>query len=276
MAALGVIEMVDENMANAARVHAIESGKTHEGRTLIAFGGGGPVHACRVAEKVGIRHVLVPSGAGVGSAIGFLRAPVGYEVVRSLYQRFSTFDVAAVNALLADMEAEAAAVVAQGSFGASVMQRRIAYMRYVGQGHEIPVPLPPRPLDEDDVPRIRAAYDAEYTKSYDRPVPGSDVEIMSYAVLVATVPDDEPAMPISGEEAAFAPDATVARTQLVRDTTTGEVSPWSVFDRTALSPGITINGPAVIAEDETSTLVSPGWRATLNGLGYIELTQETA
>ena len=77
MAALGVIEMVDENMANAARVHAIESGKTYEGRTLIAFGGGGPVHACRVAEKVGISRVLVPSGAGVGSAIGFLRAPVG-------------------------------------------------------------------------------------------------------------------------------------------------------------------------------------------------------
>ena len=118
MAALGVIEMVDENMANAARVHAIESGKTYEGRTLIAFGGGGPVHACRVAEKLGIRHVLVPSGAGVGSAIGFLRAPVGYEVVRSLYQRFSTFDVVAVNTLLADMEAEAMAVVAQGSFGA--------------------------------------------------------------------------------------------------------------------------------------------------------------
>ena len=93
MAALGVIEIVDENMANAARVHAIESGKTYEGRTLIAFGGGGPVHACRLAEKVGIRRVLVPSGAGVGSAIGFLRAPVGYEVVRSLYQRLSTFDV---------------------------------------------------------------------------------------------------------------------------------------------------------------------------------------
>ena len=182
MAALGVIEMVDENMANAARVHAIESGKTYEGRTLIAFGGGGPVHACRVAEKVGIRHVLVPSGAGVGSAIGFLRAPVGYEVVRSLYQRFSTFDVVAVNTLLADMEAEAMEVVAQGSFGAPITQSRIAYMRYVGQGHEIPVPLPSRPLGEEDVPQIRAAYDTEYTRFYDRPVPGSDVEIMSYAV----------------------------------------------------------------------------------------------
>jgi N-methylhydantoinase A len=276
MAALGVIEMVDENMANAARVHAIESGKTYEGRTLIAFGGGGPVHACRVAEKLGIRHVLVPSGAGVGSAIGFLRAPVGYEVVRSLYQRFSTFDVVAVNTLLADMEAEAMEVVAQGSFGAPTTQSRIAYTRYVGQGHEIPVPLPSHPIGEEDVPQIRAAYDAQYTRFYDRPVPGSDVEIMSYAVLVATIPKDDPGTPVVGDDAVFVPDAVPARTQLVRDTTTGEVSPWSVYDRTALAPGAHIVGPAIVAEDETSTLVCRGWSARVNGLGYIELTQETA
>ncbi len=142
MAALGVIEIVDENMANAARVHAIESGKTYEGRTLIAFGGGGPVHACRLAEKIGISRVLVPSGAGVGSAIGFLRAPVGYEVVRSLYQRLSTFEIDAVNALLTSMFDEAAAVVERGRLGALMTQTRIAFMRYVGQGHEIPVLLP--------------------------------------------------------------------------------------------------------------------------------------
>jgi len=276
MAALGVIEMVDENMANAARVHAIESGKTYEGRTLIAFGGGGPVHACRVAEKVGIRHVLVPSGAGVGSAIGFLRAPVGYEVVRSLYQRFSSLDVAAVNTLLADMEAEAMEVVAQGSFGAPVRPSRIAYMRYVGQGHEIPVTLPARPLGDEDVAEIRAAYDVEYTRFYDRPVPGSDVEIMSYAVLVATVPDDDPGMPGVGDDAVLVADVAPTHTQLVRDTMTGEVSPWSVYDRAKLLPGAQIAGPAIIAEDETSTLVCHGWSATVNGLGYIELTQETA
>ena len=90
MAALGIVEIVDENMANAARVHAIESGKTFDERTLIAFGGGGPVHATRIAEKVGISRVIVPLGAGVGSAIGFLRAPFGYNVVRSFYQRMGT------------------------------------------------------------------------------------------------------------------------------------------------------------------------------------------
>jgi len=272
MAALGVVEMVDENMANAARVHAIESGKTYEGRTLIAFGGGGPVHACRVAEKVGIGHVLVPSGAGVGSAIGFLRAPVGYEVVRSLYQRFSTFDVAAVNGLLADMEAEATAVVAQGSFGAPTTQSRVAYMRYVGQGHEIPVPLPARRLEAADVGEIRTAYDVEYTRFYDRPVPGSDVEIMSYAVLVSTVPHDEQAPVMTADAAAVGAPAP-ARTQLVRDTGTGEVAPWPVYDRVVLARGVCIAGPAIIAEDETSTLVGRGWRATINGLGYIEMSR---
>jgi N-methylhydantoinase A len=265
LAALGVIEMIDENMANAARVHAIESAKTTEGRTLIAFGGGGPVHACRVAEKLGIGRVLVPSGAGVGSAIGFLRAPVGYEVVRSLYQRFLTFNVAAVNELLDDMLAEAAAVVAEGSFGAPITQRRIAYMRYVGQGHEIPVPLPARRLEQADVAAIRAAYDAEYSRFYDRPVPGSDVEIMSYAVLVATVPEPWPEAPPA------APRAAPARTQAVRDTATGEVTDWLLVDRVALMAGEAVRGPAIIAEDETSTLIGPGWTASMNALGYIDL-----
>ncbi len=272
MAALGVVEMVDENMANAARVHAIESGKTYSGRTLIAFGGGGPVHACRVAEKIGITRVLVPLGAGVGSAIGFLRAPVGYEVVRSLYQRFSSFDVDAVNALLADMQREAETVVAEGGFGAPTTETRTAHMRYVGQGHEIPVPLPVRTLHADDVALIRARYDEEYTKFYDRPVPGSDVEVMSYAVMVTTLPEEVDPLPPSARM--FASDGSATGTRPVRETTTGDVSPWMVFDRTALVPGATIDGPAIIAEDETSTLVGPGWRATMTSVGYIDLLRK--
>jgi N-methylhydantoinase A len=272
MAALGVVEMVDENMANAARVHAIESGKTYEGRTLIAFGGGGPVHAYRVAEKLGISRVLIPSGAGVGSAIGFLRAPVGYEVVRSLYQRFSTFDVEAVNALLSDMEREADSVVARGSFGAATTRTRLAFMRYVGQGHEIPVELPLHTLTEADVPAIRVAYDAAYSRFYDRPVPGSDVEIMSYAVTVVTeTAEDAPRVPmVIGQGTNF------ARMQVVRDTATGAVSDWPVHDRASLAAGSRVRGPAIVAEDETSTLVGPGWSASVNKIGYIQLLREDA
>ena len=271
MAALGVIEIVDENMANAARVHAIESGKTYEGRTLIAFGGGGPVHACRLAEKVGIRRVLVPSGAGVGSAIGFLRAPVGYEVVRSLYQRLTTFDTEAVNALLTSMHDEAFTVVDQGRFGAALTETRVAFMRYVGQGHEIPVPLPVRTLTVADVPGIRAAYEQEYAKFFDRAVPGSDIEVLSYAVVLTTETPDIAVAPPPVQAGA----AVRSGTQTVRDTATGAVSAWSVFNRAELVPGTSVTGPAIVAEDETSTLVGPGWRATVNAVGYIEMTRET-
>ena len=272
MAALGVVEMVDETMANAARVHAIESGKTYAGRTLIAFGGGGPVHACRVAEKVGIDRVLVPSGAGVGSAIGFLRAPVAYEGVRSLYQRFAAFDRAAVNALLAGMAAEAAAVVARGALVAATVEARLSYMRYVGQGHEIAVALPARDLATDDVAAIRALYDSEYTRFYDRPVPGSDVEVLSFAVTVAT--ETEAVEPVAAVDDAPVPMAV--RRQVVRDTATGEVAEWVVYDRAGFAPGAAVTGPCIVAEAETSTLVGPGWTCLMDSLGYLDLTQESA
>jgi N-methylhydantoinase A len=272
MAALGVIEVVDENMANAARVHAIESGKGFEGRTLIAFGGGGPVHGYRVAEKIGVRRILVPTGAGVGSAIGFLRAPVAYEVVRSLYQRLAGFDLSAVNALLAEMAREAREVVARGAFDAELVESRLAYMRYVGQGHEIPVALPARDLAAADVAAIRARYEEEYARFYDRPVPGSDVEVLSFAVTVAT--ESEPVEPVA--EVYDAPAPLPSRRQAVRDTASGEVSDWPVYDRDAVPPGAILPGPCIIAEAETSTLVGPGWSCRMDGMGYLELTQESA
>ncbi|HEX4261843.1 MAG TPA: hydantoinase/oxoprolinase family protein [Acetobacteraceae bacterium] len=269
MAALGIVEMVDENMANAARVHAIESGKSFGDRVLIAFGGGGPVHATRIAEKLGIARVLVPSGAGVGSAIGFLRAPVGYEVVRSLYQRLSRLDVPAVNALLAAMEQEAEDVVRQGIFGEPLERQRIGFMRYLGQGHEIAVALPARALGPNDAAAIRDAYEAEYRRVFDRPVPGSEIEATSWAVIVATAPR---AVPAAGS-APSPHDARPARRQRVRDSATGALADWPVFDRAALSPGSRIAGPAIVAEDETSTLLGAVWSAAVDAQGYLHLTR---
>ena len=184
---------------------------------------------------------------------------------------FPRFDVAAVNDLLDDMRREAEAAVAKGSFGAPTVETRTAYMRYVGQGHEIPVPLPNTVLGGEDVGLIRARYDEEYARFFDRPVPGSDVEIMSYAVVVTTV-TDEVAVP-AREERLFSAEAVPVRTQLVRDTTTGAVSEWAIYDRSALAADAVIVGPAIVAEDETSTLIGPGWTATVNGLGYIEIAR---
>ena len=263
-AAGGVVEMVDETMANAARIHAIESGKSFSGRTVIAFGGGGPVHACRVAEKIGSERIIVPPGAGVGSAIGFLRAPVGYEVVRSQYARLGRFDPVAAHDLLAAMAADAAAVVEPGRFGAPTRTVRTAFMRYVGQGHEIPVRLSDGPLH---AAALRAAFDAEYARFYDRPVPGSDVEVMSYAVSVATEVSSlaDPPPPTRPPEP--------PRMQRVRDPVGGAVTDWPVHDRSAMPPGTTVRGPAIIAEDETSTLVGAAWSATIDDRGLIVMTR---
>ena len=167
---------------------------------------------------------------------------------------------------------EARAVVDQGRLGETLTETRIAFMRYVGQGHEIPVPLPIRTLSAADVAAIHSVYETEYSKFFDRPVPGSDVEVMSYAVvLTTTIPDIAAAEPVT---ASSSPQS--ARTQMVLDTSTGVMSAWAVFDRGALTIGASVSGPAIIAEDETSTLISPGWRGFVNGLGYIEIDQETA
>ena len=156
LAAFGVSEIVDENMANAARVHAIESGKDARGRTLVAFGGAAPLHAARLADKLGLDRVVVPSNAGVGSAVGFLRAPIAYEIVRSQLQRLDAFDAAAANALLAAMREEAEAIVRRGEPDAPLSETRSAFMRYRGQGHEIAVPVPARPYRADDAGELLA------------------------------------------------------------------------------------------------------------------------
>jgi N-methylhydantoinase A len=191
-------------------------------------------------------------------------------VVKSLYQRFRQLRRRRGERTPRRDVDEASEVVAQGAFGQPIEERRLAFMRYVGQGHEIAVALPPRALAPDDVAAIRAAYDAEYTRFYDRPVPGSDVEILSFAVTVATLV--EAVEPVA--EVADAPAPAPVRTQRVRDTASGEVADWAVYDRDAMAPGAAVPGPCIVAEAETSTLVGPGWRCRVDGLGYLELTRQ--
>ena len=269
LAALGISEMVDENMANAARVHAIESGKDVRPRTLIAFGGAAPVHAARVAEKLGISRVLVPANAGVGSAIGFLRAPVAYEIVRSHLERISSFDSAAVNRLLAEMRAEAEAIVRQGAPNAALTEQRTAFMRYRGQGHEIAVPLPVRNFAPGDKAQLTEFFEAAYRRLYNRAIPGVDVEILSWVVAVIAPAEGSLATP-----SAITPYEPKPKShRRVFDPETGEFLEVAIYWRPDLKPGARIRGPAVIAEDETSTVLSPIFDAEVDGFGYIALTR---
>ncbi len=270
LAALGVSEIVDENMANAARVHAIESGKDARGRTLVAFGGAAPLHAARLAEKLGLDRVLVPSYAGVGSAVGFLRAPIAYEIVRSALQRLETFDVGAANALLAAMRAEAEPIVRRGAGDAPLTETRSAFMRYRGQGHEIAVPLPTKTFAAEDAALLRATFEDAYRRLYHRIIPGVEIEILSWVLLLSgPLPADFAAPPPPPEPYTPVP----ARHRPVFDPDSGEFVTVAIHERASLRPGAQIPGPAIIVEDETSTVVSPRFTAAIDRFGYIELTR---
>jgi N-methylhydantoinase A len=267
LAAFAISEVVDENMANAARVHAIERGKDLGGRALIAFGGAAPVHAARLAEKLGIATVIVPTDAGVGSAVGFLNAPVSYQVVRSRYMRLSELDTAAISAMFDGMREEASAVVRLGAPRGHLEEQRIAYMRYVGQGHEVSVPLPLRQLQPDDAETLQASFDQTYARHYGRIIPDMDVEVLTWA-LTLTVPVEEP-QPVSEPPPAGAPTANGERRLF--NTHTADFEDVPVYARDTLSPGMRISGPVIIAESQTTTIVTRGFDARIDGLGYIIL-----
>jgi N-methylhydantoinase A len=270
MAALGVGEIVDENMANAARVHAIESGKDARGRTLVAFGGAAPLHAARLAEKLGLDRVVVPADAGVGSAVGFLRAPIAYEIVRSALQRLERFDAAAANALYAEMRAEAEPIVRRGAGAAGLRETRSAFMRYRGQGHEIAVPLPARDYRADDAGTLRARFEDAYRALYHRIIPGVEVEILSWVLLLAAPPPEAAAAP-PGPPAPYTP-APVGR-RPVFDREAGEFVTVAIHEREDLRPGAEFEGPAIIVEDETATVVTRHFTARIDQFGSIEMTR---
>ena len=266
-AALGISEMVDENMANAARVHAIESGKDIEIRTMIGFGGAAPIHVSRMAEKLSVPRVIIPTGAGVGSAVGFLRAPVAYEVIRSHHQRLSKFNGRAATSLIAEMRAEAKKVVEPGASGQKLVEKRIAFMRYVGQGHEVAVNLPTDKFGADAAKPLRKAFEKAYEALYDRTIPHLDVEVLTWALLLSTPrPKVSPAKPVKKKV-----KAKPVGTRKVIDQATGQFVTAQVYDRTTLVPGSFMPGPAVIVEEHTATVVGKAYDASINALGYIVL-----
>ena len=188
-AAFGIAEVVDENMANAARVHAVENGEDLSAYTMIAFGGAAPLHAGRLAEKLGVERLLVPPGAGVGSAIGFLRAPFSFEANRSVYMKLSDFDGDRIKSLLADLKAEATGFVRTCDEVSPILAEFKVYMRYTGQGWEIPIELTEDQAMNPDAATFEARFIEDYSKLFGRPVAGMDIEITVWSVNATTPPE---------------------------------------------------------------------------------------
>jgi N-methylhydantoinase A len=276
-AAWGISEVVDENMAAAARAHAAEFGLDPGSRDMVAFGGAAPLHAARLGEKLGVRRVIVPAAAGVGSAVGFLLAPVAYEVVRSRRQQLAALEPAVINDLMSDMHGEALAVVRQGVGDAvspdMLRETRHAYMRYVGQGHEIAVALPAETYSDGHGDIFRRLFEAAYRQLYGRVIDGVEIEALSWTLTI-TAPRDSSGMAAAATEKALDRQAEPIGRQALFDPSTRRAVDAGVFLRAELPPGSRVPGPALITEEQTTTVVPPGWQARIGAAAEIVMTRE--
>lgn len=268
VAAYGISEVVDENMANAARVHSVENGEDLAEYTMIAFGGAAPIHAARLCQKLGIGKLLIPEGAGVGSAIGFLRAPFSYEATRSAYTRLSEYSEAEAEAVLSRLKDETAGFVRSCEPTAKIHHDIRAFMRYVGQGWEIPVDVDPGRLD---CPTVRRRFEDTYSGLFGRIVDGLDIEIATWSVRVSTILETRDAALSDASPSKIPVEFTKRR---LFDPVTGVFEEAVALQRSALSSKEPLNGPAVVVETETSTVVPAGFSARALGDGTLVLEQE--
>ena len=266
-AAFGVAEVVDENMANAARVHAVENGEDLSEYTMIAFGGAAPLHAGRLCEKLGVDRALVPPGAGVGSAIGFLRAPFSFEANRSVYMKLSDFDPDRIRALLGELQSEATGFVRTCDAESEILSEFKVYMRYTGQGWEIPIALSEAQAMNPDAVTFQSRFEEDYTKLFGRPVAGMDVEITVWSVN-ATTPQEEVA-PVPTTEGTNTVAADGSR-QLF-DPASAAFKAADLVQREAMETGQRAPGPAAITEAETTIIVPASRDAIRQPDGCIDM-----
>ncbi|WFU11804.1 hydantoinase/oxoprolinase family protein (plasmid) [Rhizobium sp. CB3090] len=268
-AAYGTCEMVDENMANAGRVHTVENGKDISDFTMITFGGAGPLHAARLCEKMGISTFLVPPGAGVGSAIGFLKAPFGYESVRSAVFNLSSFDFREANRLLDSMKAEALGFVEGGlEKGAPTIERTL-FMRYAGQGWDIPVALEDNRFDAASAEKITALFEREYERFFGRAIEGLDIEIVSWSIKASSPLPPVERVPSIAEGHVVKP----SKTRRLFEASLGAYLEAGIHERAGLKPGDVVKGPAVIVERETSTMLTSSFKAVVQNDGCLLVTR---
>ena len=269
--AAGIGEVVDQNMAASARMHAVERGVDLRGVTLLAFGGAGPVHACRVAELVESSRVVFPVHASVLSAFGTLVTPVRIDLARSLLRPLEQLRGAEVEELLESMRSEGRRVLAGAGVPAGQVRFRYGIdVRYRGQGNEITVWLGEGPTWPTDDSETLAAFEAEYKRVYGLTIDDVAAEVVTWrlsawAPVSGVAPDlaapvGAGAVPLERRPARFGRDRSAA--------------PVDVYERTRLPAGTRLEGPVIISEAETTVVIRPGWTVEVSTDGSLVAQRE--
>jgi N-methylhydantoinase A/oxoprolinase/acetone carboxylase beta subunit len=266
-AAWGIHQIVTTNMELATRVVSIERGRDPRDLTLVAFGGAGPAHGCRLAQALGIPRVILPAAAGVTAAIGLLAAELRFDVARTWVVRLDAADPTRLTAMYEDMAAQAEAVVRDAAIRGPVRVLREADARYVGQGYELTVPVPSGPLDGGALRDLRRRFDEIYAARYGYASPTEPVEVVTWKLsAVGAAPR------VALAKAAPGPGDALKGRRRAWFPETGGWTDTPVYDRYRLAPGRTLAGPAIVEERESTTVLPPGVEATVDAWGNLIAT----
>jgi N-methylhydantoinase A len=267
IAALAISEIVDETMSNAARVHTVEQGHETSNRTLIAFGGAAPLHIARVAEKLRVSNIIIPTNASVGSAVGFLKAPVGYEVVKSLRMLLNRFETDKVNDLLEKMKNEAQSIIQSETGSIKFVEERFAFMRYAGQGHEIKVQVDNNLLTQSDISKIKTSFEKKYEKLYSRILPNADIEILTWSLSLSIKNEKLNSFQKLNSYKKIKEQSLVD----IVDYDSSKKIKVPYFERASLKPGDIIEGHCIISEEQTTIVVSNKFNTKVLSNNFLQM-----
>ncbi len=261
-AAWGVHRLVNENMASAARIHAVERGTEADKLPLFAFGGAGPVHAFGVATILGSPQVVYPLGAGVMSAAGLLAAPLSFDFVRTMPTGLEAMDWGAINEALGEMEEAGRKVIGRSVAADEISFRRTADVRYRRQGYDLTVPVPDGTLGPDCAAAIQSAFEDAYRAIYGQTPQNVELDVISWRV-VAAGPTPRLVLPNAATVAGDATAAIKGHRRIFR-ADTEEMAEVAVYDRYALGVGANFKGPAIVEERESTVVLNGPCRATVD------------
>ncbi len=265
-AAYGITEIVDETMANAARAHAVELGGDLSSNTMISFGGAAPLHAARIAQKLGISRIIIPNDAGVGSAVGFLRAPMAFDIAVGAPVHLSDFNTEHIERAIRIAEDQLKEALKDSGDEKDISKETVLGLRYVGQGHEIEISY----VMDCNAATLRKKFENKYAGLFGRVLPGAEIEVVSLRIRITkAIGENRPTSLTLCRDREFSEYRAS-----VFDIESGEFTSISAFERTSLRPGFSVEGPALIKEDQTTTVVPDGFSLTVHDSGHLILDRQ--
>jgi len=269
-AALGVVRIADAAMSLAVRAVSVNKGVDPRDTTMIAFGGGGPLHACAIAREIFIPQVLIPKLPGTFSALGMLMASWRQDFVRTLIGRLGHLDAAQVKGIFEELaEAGREHLSRDGIAEANADFRFYADLRYIGQEHAIPIPVRTPEEVTTDFDGLRRLFDAEHAQRYGQSAPDESMEIVNVRLVVTSAREDMLAERWLLEDWTPTEEAREEQTREVIFDDADTPRQARVVWRPSLPAGTVIEGPAVIEEPNSTTLIHPGDVATVTKAGHL-------